>query len=241
MERIEGEVLGALLPRMRPEERERELDRLCRLLFRLHALPAEDFHDLVPGIDPSDPLEPIRRVRRSLTRAITEHHLVGFRPVLDWLASREASLACPRLSAAHLDFHPYNVIRSPDDRLTVLDWTAFTVTDARLDLAWTLVLAHSFEGERLRTRILRGYEAAAGAKVCEIDAFEVTACVRRLVDLLVSLESGPEARGMRPDAVSAMRKMEGAHRRVYELLRDRTGIGVPEAEKMLAELRRARG
>lgn len=236
MERIAGDVLGALFPRMGPEEREALLDRLCTLFARLHALPPDDFAPIVPLLDPADPLAAWERIRRSLAATLAEHDLPGFRPVLEWLDRRDDVLACRRLSPAHLDFHPYNVLRTPGDRLVVLDWTAFAVTDFRVDLAWTLVLAHSFEGEILRARLLRGYEEARGGKVAGIETFEVIACLRRLTDLVVSLAKGARARGMRPEAVAAMRRMRGAHRRVHELLTDRTGLGVPEVERLLADL-----
>lgn len=236
MERIEGEVLGALLPRVGPEEREVLLDRLCELFVRLHELPPDDFAPIVPPFDRADPLAASRRIRRSLAETITEHDIPGFLPVLAWLDRQEDALASRRLSPAHLDFHPYNVLRVPQGRLVVLDWTAFTVTDPRVDLAWTLMLAHSFEGADLRARLLQGYEKAAGAAVVDLAPFEVIACLRRLTDLVVSLSKGTDARGMRPEAITAMRRMSGAHRRVYELLRDRTALRVPEVEQLLRDL-----
>lgn len=236
MERVEGEVLGALLPRAVPAEREALLARFCRLFARLHELPSDEFRKIVPPIDRTDPQAPGSRALHALAESVARHSIPGFRPALGWLEERRNSLACPRLSPVHLDFHPYNVLRTPSDRLVVLDWTGFGLSDSRLDLAWTLVLAHSFEGPAYRERLLRGYEAATGASVAGIEPFEAVACLRRLIDLTVSLSGQGEARGLRPEAVAAMRRMVGAHRRVYELLLARIGVRVPEVEQCLADL-----
>ncbi len=68
----------------------------------------------------------------------------------------------------------------------------------------------------------------------QLDYFEVVACFKRLGSVVISLMYGPEKLGMRPDAADAMKLDMPAHKMVYDLLMERTGIAVPEIEKMLA-------
>ena len=68
----------------------------------------------------------------------------------------------------------------------------------------------------------------------QIEYLDVVACVKRLVSVAISLSDGPERFGMRPEAVSLMKRQMGAIRKVYDLLLERTGIKVPEIEDLLA-------
>ena len=85
-----------------------------------------------------------------------------------------------------------------------------------------------------RNHILQEYERLVGAKVEQIEWFETFACVRRLRMVTVALSEGAEKLGMRPDAVAMMQQQMSAMQRVYELLRERTGIRVAEVEKLFA-------
>ena len=85
-----------------------------------------------------------------------------------------------------------------------------------------------------RNRILQEYERLAGAKVEQIEWFEVLACVWRLRTVTVSLSEGAEKLGMRPDAVGMMKQQMGAIQQVYALLLERTGVRAAEVERLLA-------
>jgi len=118
----------------------------------------------------------------------------------------------------------------------VLDWSGFEISDARFDLAWTLVLVSSYEGAVWRERILGTYEHQMGAPIQQIEYFEVYACVRRLFSIVASIQGGADKLGMNPNAVVLMKEQKYAHRRVYDLLLERTGIRVSEVEKLFEAL-----
>jgi hypothetical protein len=59
-----------------------------------------------------------------------------------------------------------------------------------------------------------------------IEAFEAIACARRLLDLTVSLTQGAQHMGMNAQAVEAMRADTEAHRRVYRLFIQHTGLQI---------------
>ena len=157
-----------------------------------------------------------------------------FLPIVEWLEKRRDDVPCPRPSVTHQDYHPENVLVRDDGSAVIIDWTSIAISDARFDLAWTLVLVSSYEGTEWRNRMLQEYERLAGAKVEQIEVFEIAACAKRLTSVVISLADGPEKLGMRPDAVKMMRQQLGALEKVYELLLERTGIRIAAAEELFA-------
>ena len=97
------------------------------------------------------------------------------------------------------------------------------------------MLVGAAEGWQWRDRILTEYQRLAGAPIQEIEWFEVAACGKRLFSVIVSLAAGPEALGMRPEAVVLMRQQFGALCNVYQLFTVRTGLRLREVERLLAE------
>ena len=117
----------------------------------------------------------------------------------------------------------------------MIDWTQIEVSDARFDLAWTLVLMGSM-AERDYDLILQEYERQAGEQVRGLAWFEVAACLKRLFSVIISMDEGAEKLGMRPGAEAQMREHAGPLRGVYAMLRERTQDVFPEIERFLATL-----
>lgn len=166
--------------------------------------------------------------------ALERFPLPGFLRMMEWLEARREQVPCQHPSPVHLDYHPNNVLLRDDGSAVVIDWTQIGVSDARFDLAWTLLLVCSYEGMEWHERILEQYERLAGIEVAQIEVFDVIACLKRLGSVVVSLSFGPEKMGMRPGAQARMRQDVEAYQRVYDLLLERTGIRVAEVEEMLA-------
>lgn len=160
----------------------------------------------------------------------------GFLPVLEWLEARRDQVPCLRPSPIHWDFHPGNVLLRDDGSMVVIDWTGPDVSDSRFDLAWTLLLVSTHEDTKWRDLVLQEYERLVGTKVEQIEYFDVAACARRLLSVVISLSEGPEKLGMRPEAVAMMKQQMGAIEGVYDLLLERTGIRVAEVERLFASL-----
>ena len=101
-----------------------ESAQICRdLMDRLHRLAA-------PSTD-----DPVAWLRAGTDRVV--HAMPRFGPFVDALwANPPADL---RDSYCHLDFHPGNVLW--DGRPWIVDWTSGRITDPRLDLAWSRLLA----------------------------------------------------------------------------------------------------
>lgn len=236
MEKIEGEVMWPSLSRSTGEAREATLALFCKLMVQLHALdwrPLADDSDR-GAEDPFRFLDRWTRVARDSVRDSPEY--ADFSRIVSWLEGRRDALPCPRPSATHQDFHPNNVLVRPDGSAVVIDWTGFAVTDPRFDLAWTLTLACAYAGQEMRDQILHQYELLSGSPVEHVECFEACTCARRLLDIAVSLSQGAEKRGMRPEAVAAMKQQREPAERVYGMLTERTGLRVPCIESALASL-----
>jgi aminoglycoside phosphotransferase (APT) family kinase protein len=235
MERIEGSVLLTRLEQATPEQQPALFGLYCRLFVQLHTL---DWRRFVGETDQQAYTEPYVFIDRWLKTAynrLQEYPLAGFQAALAWLAQRRDSLACVQPAPVHQDFHPNNVLLRADDSPVVIDWTGFAISDARFDLAWALLLAYAHIDGGLRDLILHGYEAMRGEAVRQIECFEVIACLRRLFDLLVSLGSGAEQQGMRPETVALMKAQMVAYQRVYGLLVAHTGVHIAEIEQILKD------
>ncbi len=129
-----------------------------------------------------------------------------------------------------------NVMLREDGSPVVIDWGAATVGDYRDDLAWTVLLAVTFWNPSLRDTILGAYESISGREVRDFEYFEVLSALRRLTDVAVSMTSGAEEMGMRAGAVEMMREASGHLRGVYRILTERTGLRLPEFERILDSL-----
>jgi aminoglycoside phosphotransferase (APT) family kinase protein len=234
MQKIEGRPLGDV---MRDDiARQPELlTRFVQLAIDLHKIDYCLFADPCNDFDTSVVLPALLlRWRKVMVEDTKQAWAV---PILDWLETYKTNvLPSPKISPVHNDLHPHNVLITPDDQLYVIDWSGFSVGDYRTDLAWTLLLISSSGYPQLRDIILSEYARLAGQPVENIEYFDVLAALRRLVDLAVSLGSGAEVQGMRPETVAIMRTQQDRYQYVYGLLRDRTGLRVPYLEDLIASL-----
>lgn len=233
MERIEGEVMWTPLDSATPDEQQQLLREMCVLLVRLHKLDCRPF---MPRGSYHVLQNPYSFTDQALSLALDYHrHFpeVGMLPIIEWLEAHRHMVPCAHPSPVHWDFHPGNILLRPDGSAVVIDWSGFTVSDSRFDLAWSLLLVLSHSGVEMRDRLLREYEQAAGAVVEQLEFFEVFACARRLFSIVVSLSGDAQRLGLRPDAPLMMQSNSAGFERVYSLLRQRTGIRIAEIERLL--------
>ena len=163
-----------------------------------------------------------------------EHHGIGWlSPVVEWLDDHKAGVSRENLSIIHRDFHPDNIMIREDGSPVVIDWGAVEAGDFRDDLAWTILLMSTYSDPSFREAILRGYQEISGRKVRDFEFFEVMAIFRRVRDVSVSFIGGPEEMGMRSGALEKMRQDSEHLQKVYSLLRERTGLRIPEFEDLL--------
>lgn len=217
-----------------PEDEQQVYFELFMELFvRLHRLPWRHFVDEAAASSITE--HPYLFVDHWLTRMrafFDRFGQPGYEAVLDWLLARRELMACERPAPIHWDYHPENILWS-ERGAVVIDWTQFEVADPRFDLAWTMTLIGSEEGEQVRERIRRTYERMTGAPVVNLDPFEVFACAKRLASVTLSLSAGAEQLGMRAGAEAMMREQVPALRHVYDRLQALSGLTIPEVDALL--------
>lgn len=234
MRRIDGLSLGAVMARS-PFARKRQLiERFCQTLYQLHSL---DWRSLVPDPSGSRASGSISDWLTRLTARVDALAPGQFDPAFDWALEKSPEIGDARPALIHWDYHAANLLLTPRDELFVIDWTSSEVADFRFDLGWTLLLEGMYDGWPMREAILHAYERISGARVEHVEYFEVIACLRRLISILVSLSAGATKLGMRPEAEATMRSQVSHVEGVYALLTYRTGITLPSVEQLSSQLR----
>jgi aminoglycoside phosphotransferase (APT) family kinase protein len=234
MERIAGQVMGPLFSSARGGHQRELLTRFCTLFVQLHRLDWRPFVEDVANDATQGPYGFVDRALRRAHDALAQFSLMSFLPIVEWLDERREAVPCRHPALVHGDFHPNNILLRDDGSAVVIDWAGIQVSDARFDLAWTLLLVGTRGSVEWRDAILQEYERLVGAKVEQIEWFETFGCLRRLRVMTVALSEGAEKLGLRPDAVTRMQQQMGAMQQVYALLLARTCIRVTEVERLFA-------
>jgi aminoglycoside phosphotransferase (APT) family kinase protein len=233
MEYVRGRNLSEVLIDASKEEAERLMTEFTRIWVDLHRLEGST---IIPGFPEGD----TGRYLDDLI-AIAEEYIrnlgVGWlQPVIEWIQAHRGEVAPEGLCVIHQDYHTHNVMVRDDGRLVVLDWTSAIPGDYRADLAWTVLLMGTYGPQEVRDEILERYERVSGRETRDIEFFDVIASARRLLSVAASMSAGAEQMGMRPGAEEQMRESSGHLRKVYKLLRERTGIQLPQVEEFLDSL-----
>lgn len=237
MKKIDGKLIGRVFNESSHEAQKKLLTLFCSIFVLLHKLDWESFVE-----DPSlfKTGDPYSFIRNELARAYSTVKHFGMldiaQPILKWLEDRILSVPCERFSIVHGDYHPYNIILTDDGTAYVIDWTNINVADFRTDLAWTLLLTSTYGNPSAYSSILNEYENISGKKVEQMDYFTVFAIARRLFSIIVSIKMGPSKLGMRPGAENMIKSNIRHIRNVYELLYEKTGVTIPEIEKMIIDI-----
>lgn len=227
MERIEGEGLDKVARAVAPIERAELLKLNAELFVALHDL---DWRKYPATHEAQD----VSVIQQEITRhaGVAEHFgayyaLAG----LDWLRGQAAEITREKLALAHWDYHPGNVLLTQSKQPIVIDWTVSAVTDYRFDLAWSLL----FLGDAADDFVTL-YEEASGEKVEHIEFFVAFACLRRILTMIVSMEQGSEALGMRPGAEVIIRQQKGHLQAVYAKWLEITKQRIPHVEGVIASM-----
>jgi aminoglycoside phosphotransferase (APT) family kinase protein len=239
MERIHGVSLGEAHWAGSVEQKQEALAMLYQLIARLHALDGNALLPSSPLQSSRDPyafLEGELTALDALRQRLTARNALVLQSALSWLHSNRITVPCERLTLVHGDFHPNNVLLRSDGAPYVIDWSNARLADPRTDLAWTRLITSADAlpgGGEVQQRL---YEQYAGTTVTDLAYFDVLACTRLLLSVLVSLESGAARQGMRPQAEEMMRQSATHSRYVAARLQLYTGIQMPALEDSLAAL-----
>lgn len=141
MQHVSGQPLLAGLSGTRalmrlPQLARRLPDQLARVTAQLHAL------------DPTAVEQKARELRdgRDGIDGLLEHYAINAEAIGDTTITRavdhvvDTRPPTQRQVICHGDLHPFNVVRTHDGELTVLDWTAAQIADPAYDIAFTALL-----------------------------------------------------------------------------------------------------
>ena len=229
MEGILGTTLDAAYRNEEPEELQKGLSRLIRLFVRLHRLDVTPFKD-VPELPFHDD-----HIQDNLDwyGRTAQEHLSWLRPVVAWLTERKPYIEAVPPSLVHMDYHGMNVMLREDGSEAVIDWSASSIGDHRMDLGWTMLLYTTFGGEMFRDPILAIYTEHSGMEVADIEYFEVMAATRRIIDFVTTMEGDIDSVGLNPEVVEMMKESKEHYQRVHDVLTARTGIRLDEFAELL--------
>jgi aminoglycoside phosphotransferase (APT) family kinase protein len=231
IERLEGQALWPVLAAAEPSRQRELLARFGSLLAQLHQLDWRAFAEHPDRYEnrPSLLLDEIISYYRSL---YAKYSLTGFLQLTDWLDGHKHEINV-QPAVVHQDFHANNVFLCADDRMVVIDWTQFAVSDYRIDLAWTLLIMGDLGNPDWGQQILNAYDSHAQYPMEHMDYFHVIVSMKLLASTVISLTFGPEVVGLRPEAVELTKEQISIYRRLSQQIRNTTGLTVPELEDML--------
>ncbi|MFX1370066.1 MAG: phosphotransferase family protein, partial [Promethearchaeota archaeon] len=231
MERIDGVQMWKLLD---SEEEDSGLYHMfCTLFYDLHKL---EWHQLVEDPKEAQGLDSKKAILQWIEKFEDRAKEVGILEILkivEWLREEIERVAFEELSATHNDFHPSNILIDKRGKPFVIDWTAADLMDYRVDLAWTLLLAKIYAGDSMRKAILEGYEKASRKAVEGLRFFEVLGALRRLTDILVSLDASSEGVGLRDGAAEMIREQLDHNITVLDIIWSHTGLELSQVRDLM--------
>jgi aminoglycoside phosphotransferase (APT) family kinase protein len=203
MERIDGKMLWPIWFRAAEQRQAEYLTQFCQLLVNLHTLDWQPYVDAASAdaigaaqVTQGTPYLYVDRFSEMGHQFVADAFGSSFAPYLAWLEERRGTVPCRQPAPIRWDFHRANVLLCDNGAAMVIDWTQIEISDARFDLAWTLLLLGTQEGPEWRDRILCEYERIIGDEVEEFEYFEVIACVKRLATVATVLAGDTEQSGM---------------------------------------------
>jgi aminoglycoside phosphotransferase (APT) family kinase protein len=149
-------------------------------------------------------------------------------PMIDWLVEKLHGITFLPVSLLHRDFHGTNILLDQGGNPFVIDWTAATLGDPRIDVAWSQLLARLHLDKKISETILEGYQKAASMSLDDMDYFTIDACLRRLSDILISLSKGADSLGMREDTTTEMKAGLGLLEVMHGMVKEITDLSIDE-------------
>jgi aminoglycoside phosphotransferase (APT) family kinase protein len=232
MQRIDGSKMWALLESETDTSETFQL--FFRLFFNLHQL---DWHQLVEDAKEFEGLDSKKSVKSWIEKYEIRAKELERPELLDivrWLKKEIETVSFEKVSVVHNDFHPNNILIDESGHPFVIDWTAADITDYRVDLAWTLVLAKIYVSDSMRDAFLKGYEDASQKRVEDLYFFEVIGALRRLTDILISLEVDSTNIGLREGAAEMIRDQLPQNMALLNIVKNHTGLELPQIRKLMS-------
>ena len=233
MEFIKGKELATVLGEASKNEYKDLMDEFTRIWVSLHRLDASKIY---PDVQQGTTEAYLDGLFMMVDNLLNNLDIAWFDPVIGWLKFKRDSVSSMPLSVIHLDYHTRNVMVRDDGRLVVLDWTLAEYADYRVDLAWTSLILSLYGAISMKDEIIQRYEKESDKETLNIEYFDVIVYTRRLLSMIVSLKMGAEQLGMRSGVEEMMKEDSKQMSTVYNLLKETTGIRLPEIEQAMKSI-----
>jgi Ser/Thr protein kinase RdoA (MazF antagonist) len=164
-----------------------------------------------------------------------KYNLKDFLQLTDWLDSHKGEISV-RLAVVHQDFHANNVLLCSEDRVFVIDWTQFAISDYRIDLCWALLIMGDLGNPAWGRQIWDAYASHAQHTIEQIDYFHVLVYMKLLGSTMISFISSPEELGLRQETVKVTKEQLSVYKQLSQRIRITTGIHLLELKDVLEKL-----
>ncbi len=233
MERIIGETMMVHMQEGKEAIYSEMVRIFCDLFIQLHKLDWRKLSIVPDNMRNTDFQSLFNKHLGGQREHVTTNDVEFLVPIIDWLLEYIGEIDPLPLALLHRDFHPMNILLDRKGNPFVIDWTAATISDPRVDVAWSLLLAKLHFGPELHAAILDGYQKVYGVKLENMDYFTIDACLRRLADITISLKKGAAALGMSEDAVKQMKESIGLLSEIHTIVEEITGLRIEEIEDLV--------
>jgi len=231
MEYLSGNTMNHRYENASDSEREELFQQMIELMVDLHRIKVTK---IFPENKLKDTDEFLDFMFNQIDERIAWTKLDWVNPIVDWLKERRNDVEPHELSVVHGDFHGRNIMFRRDGTLSVIDWSGANVGDYRFDLAWTIILFSTFGGSFFRDLLLNRYSDASGSEIKDIEYFEVLGCAVRFVIVFSSFLNKPDDMGLRSKSDKMTSSISDHFLKVYDMLVKRTGLKLPEFEKIMS-------
>lgn len=235
MEKILGHTLASELQGASDEKIIRWIRSSATLLHQLHQIPWQEVirNTYAQESIKKDPLGFVSSKLTDMKRTINRFQLIEFEPFLHWLQERVEYGASTEFCLMHNDYHPQNLMLSPnDDQLTILDWSFAEIGDYRLELAWSVLLYGVLFGEGYRAPLLQYYEQSQGKPIDHFEYFEVL----KFTDRMLTIATWLDERVTIPVEKITKEALRGDYKihitNVYRRLKQILGFSLPTIENL---------
>lgn len=231
MEYLSGNTMNYRYDNVSDSEREELYRQMITLMVDLHRI---NVSKVFPDNKLSDTDEFFDFMFNQIDERIAWTKLDWVYPIVDWLQERRNDVKTHELSVLHGDFHGRNIMFRGDRTPAVIDWSGSNVGDYRFDLAWTIILFSTFGGSFFRDLLLNMYSDVSEVEIKDIEYFEVLGCAVRFVIVFSSFLNKPDEMGLRSKSDKMTTVISDHFLKVYDMLVKRTGLRLPEFEKIMS-------
>ncbi len=231
MEYISGNTMNSRYENVSDLEREELYRQMIELMVDLHRIKVSS---VFPYNKLKETDEYLDFMFNQIDERISWTKLDWVNPIVDWLKERRNDVEPGEHSVLHGDFHGGNIMFRKDGTPSVIDWSGANVGDYRFDLAWTIILFSTFGGSFFRDLLLNMYSDVSEVEINDIEYFEVLGCVVRFVIVFSSFLNKPDGLGLRSKSEKMTPDISDHWLKVYDMLVKRTGLKLPEFEKIMS-------